>query len=321
MRCSQKGKVLEYRQLGGLPLTVSLMGLGCNNFGWRCSESESGTVVRAALDCGVTLFDTADIYGAGNSEVYLGRALGADRARVVIATKFGLADVGQTKATATRTYILNAVERSLRRLRTDYIDIYQVHFPDPDTHLEETLGALDSLVEQGKVRIAGCSNYSVQGLRGASRAASRLGINGFRTAQNEYSLLNRRVERSLFQEIKAQNLGFLAYYPLASGLLTGKYGVGEKLPPRSRLALTPELASGRPGGRTRRKLARLNELALQLDRPLLELALGFLAARAEVSSVLVGATTGDQVIQNTRAIGHRLPDYELVALDRAASTL
>jgi aryl-alcohol dehydrogenase-like predicted oxidoreductase len=267
----------------------------------------------------VTLFDTANIYGDGRSERYLGRALGANRNKVLIATKFGLTEVGQKRANATRGHVLKAAEGSLRRLRTNYIDIYQVHFPDPDTPVDETLSALERLVQQGKVRIAGCSNYSARRLRSAGRAASRLGIDGFRTAQNEYSLLNRRVERFVLPEVKEQSLGFFAYYPLASGLLTGKYGSGEMLPADSRLALTPELAARPPGRCTRQKLLRLNKLALQLDRPLLELALGFVASRGEVSSVLVGATTPDQVIQNAKAISHGLRNDELMLVDRATS--
>src|SRR5215510_3455789 len=235
---------MKKRRLGGSTLEVSVVGLGGNNFGGRIDFTASSRVVGKAIELGINLIDTADSYGdKGGSEEWLGRILGEKRKAIVLASKFGMPmdDAGKLKG-ASRRYIMQAVEASLRRLRTDWIDLYQLHRPDPQTPIEETLRALDDLVRQGKVRFLGCSNLSAQQVVEAQATARQHGLAEFVSCQDEYSLLVRDVERELIPTAKALGLVILPYFPLASGLLTGKYKRGAALPPGSRLAKNPRHA-------------------------------------------------------------------------------
>jgi len=292
---------MQYRQLGHSDLRVSVAGLGCNGFartpGRGLDQAETDAVVGAALDAGITLFDTARRYGDGNSEVYLGRALGSRRDEAIIATKFGLEldpDNGGSRA-----YITKAVETSLRALGTDRIDLYQLHTPDPATPIAETLGALDELVDQGKIRHYGSSNLLGWQLADAHWTAATAGLRGFVSAQNEWSLLHRQIETEVVPACEHFGLGILPYFPLASGLLTGKIARDEAPHPDSRLAHAPP---------ARRLLTEGNfDVVEAVDawarahgRSLLEVALSWLASQAVVSSVISGAMTPEQVRQNVQ---------------------
>src|SRR5256885_295937 len=229
MRASapQRGAIMNLRNLGKSGLRVSLVGLGCNNFGQRMDLESSTKVIHKALDCGITLFDTADVYGGrGGSETVLGQVLGERRKDIVLASKFGMPmDEGEKKG-ASRRYIMAAVEASLRRLKTDWIDLYQVHRADPLTPIEETLRALDDLVRAGKVRYVGCSNYAPVQFVEAQWAARHFGLNAFISCQDEYSLLRRNLDKEALPAMQRYGLGLLPYFPLASGLLTGKHRRG-----------------------------------------------------------------------------------------------
>jgi len=300
---------MNHRRIGALE--VSVVGLGCNNFGPRLDANATETVVRAALDAGVNFFDTADIYGEGKSEEYLGRAVRGRRTDAIIATKFGHERSVFGKG-ARPEHIRSALEGSLYRLGTDYVDLYQVHQPDPDTPVADTLGALDDLVRAGKVREIGCSNFSVEQLREAATSV-KSGAARFVSVQNEYSLFERTPEHGVLAECERQQLGFLPYFPLASGLLTGKYRRGAPVPP-GRLA-----GGGRYGELlTEEKLATVEALisfAEGKGRTLLELAISWLLAHGVVASVIAGATKPAQVQANAAAAGWRLGDAELAAVD------
>ena len=222
---------MEYRNLGNSGLQVSIVGLGCNNFGMRIDAAATEIVVNKAIDAGINLFDTADVYGGTKSEEFLGKALGARRQEIVLATKFGM-PLGKSTYTSrgSRRYIMNAVENSLRRLNTDYIDLYQMHAPDPSTPIDETLRALDDLVRQGKVRYIGHSNYAGWQAAEAHYVAKAGNMTPFVSAQNEYSLLNRRIENELVPAVNKYGVGILPFFPLASGFLTGKYRQGQAGP-------------------------------------------------------------------------------------------
>ncbi|MEO9254632.1 MAG: aldo/keto reductase, partial [Tepidiformaceae bacterium] len=237
---------MEYRNVGRSGLQVSVVGLGCNNFGGRIDAAQTQIVVDKAIDLGITLFDTADIYGgAGKSEEFLGKALGARRHDVVVATKFaGKMGEGPMKSGASRAYIMRAVDASLRRLNTDYIDLYQVHFPDVTTPIEETLRALNDVVRDGKVRYIGSSNFSGWQTVEAALLAEFKHLTPFVSAQNEYSLLNRRIEAELVPAVEKYGLGILPYFPLASGLLTGKYRRDEEPAEGTRLQRWGDRATG-----------------------------------------------------------------------------
>ena len=309
---------MKLRNLGRSGLQVSLVGLGCNNFGGRLDLAATRKVVQRALDLGITLFDTADIYGErGRSEEYLGESLGERRKDIVLATKFGMAmdDTGIRKG-ASRRYILSAVEASLRRLKTDWIDLYQLHRPDPQTPIEETLRALDDLVQQGKVRFLGCSNLSAQQVVDAQATARQHGLAAFVSCQDEYSLLVRDVERELIPTAKALGLGILPYFPLASGLLTGKYKRGAALPPGSRLAKNPHHAEEFINERNWRLVGELETFAARRGHTMLELAFSWLLRDGVVASVIAGATTPEQVEQNVRAAGWTLSAEDLAEIDR-----
>lgn len=304
---------MRSRPLGVGGPDVSVVGLGCNNFGRRVDERGTRAVVEAALEAGVTLFDTADVYGNfGDSERFLGAALRGRRDRVVIATKFGgtggRADVPVTRGS--REYVRLSVEGSLERLGTDWIDLYQYHHPDGVTPIEETLGALNELVAEGKVRYVGSSNFDAEQVDGADRIARQNGWVGFVSAQNEYSLLEPDAERALLPACERLGIGFLPYFPLASGLLTGKYRRGDAPPDGTRLAASPERLTDEAFDR----VEALERYAAERGRTLLEVAIGALLARAPVASVIAGATTPEQVRANAAAGGWEATPAELAAL-------
>lgn len=300
---------MDTRRIGSLE--VSVVGLGCNNFGRRLDSEATSSVVDAALDAGITFFDTADVYGSTKSEEYLGRALGRRRDEVVVATKFGSA-VDEQRRGARPEYVRRAVEGSLRRLGTDRIDLYQLHRPDPEVPIEDTLGALDDLVRDGKVREIGCSNFSAEQLREAE-GASREGAARFVSVQNEYSLLQREPEHDVIPECERAGLAFVPYFPLANGLLTGKYRKGQDVPAGSRLD------SGR-GDRllTDQNLTIVEELIEFSERrghTILDLAFSWLLTRPAVASVIAGATSSEQVRNNAGAASWGLTDAELDEID------
>jgi aryl-alcohol dehydrogenase-like predicted oxidoreductase len=307
---------MEYRSLGRSGLQVSAVGLGCNNFGMRIDKDGASAVVNRALELGVNLFDTADIYGGSRSEEFLGEALGERRKHVVVATKFSSPmGEGPGNRGGSRRHIMQAVEGSLRRLNTDYIDLYQYHFPDPNTPIDETLRALDDLVSAGKVRYIGSSNMAAWQAVEADWTARSAHLNPFVTAQNEYSLLNRRAERELIPALRQYNIGLLPYFPLASGMLTGKYRRGETPPEGSRIAAW--------GGRGERLLSdrnfdiveQLETFAAERDKTLLDVAVGWLVSQDAVASVIAGATRPEQVEQNAAAADFRLSPEELSQID------
>jgi aryl-alcohol dehydrogenase-like predicted oxidoreductase len=301
----------DMRRIGSLE--VSLVGLGCNNFGGRLDEQATARVVHAALDAGINFFDTADIYGGGGkSEEYLGRALGERRADVVVATKFGMR-MDDDHRGARPEYVRAAAEDSLRRLGTDYIDLYQLHTPDPDVPIADTLGALNELVQAGKVREIGCSNFSAPQIRDAEQDSRDRGIARFVSVQNEYSLLHRDPEEEVLAECDRVHVAFVPFFPLASGLLTGKYHLGPPAPQGSRLASGPRAAQ-----LTDDRLATVEELrafAQSRGHTLLELAFSWLLARPIVASVIAGATKPEQVASNVAAAGWQLSNADLDAID------
>ena len=303
---------MEIRKVGSLPVTV--VGIGCNNFGSRIDEKRSHEVVNAALDAGINFFDTADMYANGKSEELLGQALGRRRSDVFIATKFGQVMEGQGRG-ARPEYIRKAFQASLRRLNTDYIDLYQLHLPDPDVPIAETLGALDELVKAGQVREIGCSNFSAEQLREAGAASSaRPGSARFVSVQNEFSLLHREPEDEVLAECKRQGLGFLPFFPLKSGLLTGKYRKGKPIPEGTRVAkferyrqlLTDENLD---------KVESLVDFAESRGHTLLELAFSWLLAHGAVASVIAGATSAQQVRDNAGAATWKLTASDLEEID------
>jgi aryl-alcohol dehydrogenase-like predicted oxidoreductase len=314
---------VKQRNLGKSGLWVSVIGLGCNNFGGRIDLEASRKVVHKALDLGITLLDVADVYGGlggghlGASEECLGQILGGRRRDVVLATKFGIAmDQSERLQGASRRYIMSAVEASLRRLKTDWIDLYQVHRPDPQTPIEETLRALDDLVRQGKVRYIGCSNYAAWQMVEAHWTARHFGLNAFISSQDEYSLVVRDAERELLPAVAACSLGFLPYFPLASGLLTGKYQRNTTMPEGARLTATQRLADRYLTEGNWQKVERLESFCAAHGRSLLELAFSWLLARPAVASVIAGATRPEQLEQNVRAGDWALTAGDLADIDR-----
>jgi aryl-alcohol dehydrogenase-like predicted oxidoreductase len=286
---------MRTRLLGEGGPEVSIVGLGTNNFGRRCDYEQTLAVIDAALDAGVTLFDTADIYGQGLSEEYIGRALEGRRDRVLIATKFGKPiDERPEERRGNPDYIRWAVESSLRRLRTDVIDVYQLHEPDPGTPLEETLGALDDLVHEGKVRWIGSSNFSAEQVEAAEEVARGAGFHRFVSVQNEYSLVERESEDEVLGTCERLGIGFLPYFPLASGLLTGKYRRGET-------ATEGRLAGREIPAEQWDRVEALQRYAEERGASLLEVAIGGLLAMPAVTSVIAGATKPEQVRANVAA--------------------
>lgn len=294
---------MTFRQLGDSGLTVSTVGLGCNAFGARIDADQTSAVVSAALDAGVTLFDTADIYGsrAGESEELLGKALGDRREDVVLATKFGMdmrgANGPDWGVRGSRRYIRKAVEASLRRLGTDWIDLYQMHEPDPATPIEETLAALDELVSEGKVRYVGSSNFAGWQVLDADWTARSSGLERFVSAQNKYSLYDRLAEAELVPACEQVGVGILPFFPLEYGLLTGKYRRGAAAPEGSRL----ESQSQRLEGADFDRIEALQHYAEKRGLSMLQVAIGGLAAQPAVASVIAGATKPEQVRANVEA--------------------
>jgi aryl-alcohol dehydrogenase-like predicted oxidoreductase len=306
---------METRTIGSL--TVSVVGVGCNNFGRRIDEAASRAVVDAALDEGITLFDTADTYAVGESEEFLGRALGSRRDEVVIATKFGMGDGTSLPKGASAASVAAGVEGSLRRLGTDRIDLYQLHAPDDATGIDETLEALDRLVRDGKVREIGCSNFDGARLDAAASAAAQAGTAPFVSVQNELSVLRRRGEADLLDACDRHDLAILPYFPLASGVLTGKYQRGEEPPQGTRLAGMP--AEGRERALSDRRfdvVEQLDAFAADHDRTLLELAMSWLAGLPHLASVIAGATKPEQVRANAAAVSWKLTDDERDQIDK-----
>lgn len=298
-------------------LTVSVVGVGCNNFGRRIDAAASRAVVDTALDQGITLFDTADTYGGGQSEEFLGRALGPRRDEVVIATKFGMGDGTTLPKGASAASIATAVEGSLRRLGTDRIDLYQLHAPDDTTPIDETLEALDRLVRDGKVREIGCSNFDGPRLDAAASSAEKTGSTPFVSVQNELSVLRRRGEPELLDACERHDLAILPYFPLASGVLTGKYARGKEPPEGTRLAGMP--AEGRERALSDRRfdvVEKLDAFARDHDHTLLELAMSWLAGLPHLVSVIAGATTPDQARANAAAVSWKMTDDERAEIDR-----
>ena len=301
---------MRTRELGRGGPQVSVVGLGTNNFGMRIDYDATVAVIDTALEQGITLFDTADIYGQGMSEDFIGRALEGRRDRVVLATKFGKEmDERPEERRGSRDYIRWAVEGSLRRLRTDVIDVYQMHEPDEGTPIEETLGALHELVQEGKVRSIGSSNYSAQQIEEADRVAQSRGLTRFVAAQNHYSLVERDVEDEILPACERLGIGMLPYFPLASGLLTGKYSRGEQ-------ATEGRLAGREVPEERWNRLEHVQRYADERSLPLLTVAIGGLAAMPAVASVIAGATKPEQVEANVRA-GEWEPSADDVAALKA----
>jgi aryl-alcohol dehydrogenase-like predicted oxidoreductase len=300
---------MQTRKVGSLQ--VSVVGLGCNNFGWRIDAEASAKVIDTAIESGVSFFDTADRYGKGQSEDFLGRALGKRRDQIILATKFGM-EMEKGQQGASPKYVLEAVGASLRRLRTDRIDLYQLHQPDPKTPITDTLGALDELVRAGKVREVGCSNFSVAQIREATDASQ--GRAQFVSVQNEFSLFHREPETNgVLPECERRRLAFLPYFPLASGLLTGKYREGEKLPEGSRAA-----DGWGPKVFTEQNLAiveLLIEFAESKGHTILELAFSWLLSHKPVASVIAGASKPEQVRANAKAADWQLAADDLAQID------
>lgn len=289
---------MEQRRIGGL--TVSVVGLGCNNFGKKLDERATASVVQAAIDNGITLLDTADIYGDTKSEEFIGRALGNRRSKVILATKFGHARAAEGGG-GRPEYVKRMCEASLRRLRTDYIDLYQLHTPDPTVPIAETLGALTDLIQAGKVREIGCSNFSADLIRDAENASTSGHLAHFASVQNEYSLLHRDDESDALPECERRGIAYLPYYPIASGLLTGKYRKGHRFPEGGRLSGAQN--SEFMNDRNLERVERLIAFTERHRRSLLELAISWLLTHPAVASVIAGATTVDQVKANVDAAG------------------
>ncbi len=308
---------MKHRMLGKSGLQVTVVGLGCNNFGFVAGMDleASRKVIDKAIDSGINFFDTSDSYGS--SEEILGEVLRGRRHKIVLATKFGsqLDQEGKKKG-ASRAYIFSAIESSLRRLQTDWIDLYQLHRPDPNTPMEETLRALHELIEQGKVRHIGCSNLSAAQLVEAQRIAEDHHLTSFVSSQDEYSLLVRRIEQDVLPVVEKYGMAELPYFPLASGLLTGKYRKGQAAPNGSRLAQRKGLADRYLNAANLEIVERLERFAKERGHTLLELAFSWLLARPAVASVIAGATKPEQVEKNAVSANWSLSSEELAEIDR-----
>ena len=301
---------LPLRPLGRSGIDVSIVGLGCNNFGRRADLDATRAVVDAALEEGITFLDTADIYGRGQSEEYLGEVLQGRRDQVVLATKFGM-DMGDGRGPrGSRAYVHNAIDASLKRLRTDMIDYYWYHEPDGVTPMLETLEALHDLVRAGKVRAIGASNFSAGQLEEAAALAEEHGLTPFTAVQNEYNLLVREAEAEVLPAAERLGIGFVPFFPLASGLLTGKYRRGEPGPSGARLSSRDEIASPEQFD----LIEALERWADERGVPLIDIAIGALVSRDVVSSVIAGATKPDQVRANAAAGRWTPADEDLAAL-------
>jgi aryl-alcohol dehydrogenase-like predicted oxidoreductase len=306
---------METRRIG--PFDVSVVGLGCNNFGARLDLDATRRVVDAALDAGINFLDTADMYGGTRSEEFLGQVLAGRRERVVLATKFGWAIDDRRPGGGKPDYVRRAVEESLGRLRTDRIDLYQYHRPDPDTPIADTLGAMVELVRAGKVRQIGCSNFSAAQLREA-RAAAGAGDAFFVSVQNEYSLVVREPEHEVLDECERQGIAFIPFFPLASGVLSGKYTSGAPAPENTRITANDFYARRFLSDRNRVIAEELGRFAAERGHTLVELAFSWLLRRPVVASVIAGATQPEQVHVNAAAAGWHLGAEELAEIDRIA---
>ena len=309
---------MELRNLGRSGLRVSLVGLGCNNFGMRLDANQTADVVNAALDAGITLFDTADMYGGrGDSERFLGKALGSKRTEIVLASKFGMAmDDEGVKIGAARRYIMQAAEDSLSRLGTDWIDLYQLHQFDPLTPIDETLRALDDLIRDGKVRYVGSSNLPAWRSAEAEVIARELGTNKFISCQEEWNVLNRKIEIDVVPMMEAYGLGMLPYFPLASGLLTGKYKK-DAMPEGARLTDMPRFANrGYVTEENFAKVEKLENFAKQRGYSILQLAFSWLASQKVTGSVIAGATKPEQIQSNVAAANWKMSSDDLAEIDK-----
>ena len=309
---------MNYRKLGSTGMLVSEIGLGCNNFGMRIGLEDTRKVVDKAIDLGITLFDTADNYGnMGGSESLLGEVLGARRKDVVLATKFTSPMApGVTRKNASRHYLISAIEASLKRLKTDWIDLYQMHYHDDLTPVEETLRALDDLVHQGKVRYIGCSNMLAWHVVEAQWTSRHHNLHRFISMQAEYSVLVREIERELLPALEAYGVGLLPYFPLASGLLTGKYSRTSPPPPDTRFSAWQRLGDRYATDANWDAVERLRAFCDTRGKSLLELAFNWLLAKPAVASVIAGATKPEQVEQNVSAAGWKLTPEDLAEIDR-----
>jgi aryl-alcohol dehydrogenase-like predicted oxidoreductase len=308
---------MRERQLGATDLRVSPVGLGCNNFGMRLDRAGAQDVVHAALDVGITLFDTADIYDQrGGSETILGEVLGTRRKDIVLVTKFGVAmdDEEQLKGGSAH-YVMTAVEASLKRLKTDWIDLYYLHRPDRATPIEETLRALDTLIAQGKVRYIGCSNMPAAQVVEAEQVAKSNSLHRFVSCQDQYNLLSRQIEADLIPVMQAHELKLLPYFPLASGMLTGKYQFGASIPQGTRLS-QKRYSDRFLNDENFRIVEDLRAYCERRSHSLLELAFGWLLSKPVVGCVIAGASTAEQVRQNVAASTWRLNDTDMAEADR-----
>lgn len=306
---------MQTRKLGTTDLDVSVIGLGTNNFGGRTDLEASRRVIDAAIDHGINFFDTADIYAETRSESILGEVMGTRRDKIVLATKFGKPISGSTeKKRASRAYIFKAVEASLTRLKTDRIDLYQQHEPDPETPIEETLGTLEELVKAGKIRYYGASNFSPKQLREAQAAARRAGYRGFVSSQDEYSLVERTIESELLPVVRDERMALVPFFPLASGLLTGKYRNGER-PAGSRFGAWAALGERYLTQRNLVLVEKFDAFAIASGHSVLELAFAWLLAQDSVPSVIAGATTAEQIVANAAASNWHLSAADLAAFD------
>lgn len=306
---------MELRRLGTSGLKVSAIGLGCNNFGMRIDEAQTQAVVDAALDHGITLFDTADVYGGTQSEVFLGKALKGKRDKAVVATKFAMGE----GAGGSRRYIVGAVEASLRRLGTDHIDLYQMHRPDPEVPIDETLRALDDLVRDGKVLYLGNSNFAGWQIADAAWTSKTQGLERFVSAQNNFSLLERNVEREVLPACEQFGLGFLPYFPLASGLLTGKYARGEAPAEGTRMAAWGARAQQALSDKNFDKVEKLEAWASDNGHSLLDLAFAWILGHPVVSSVIAGATKIEQIAANAKGADWKLTPDQVAEVTKLVS--
>jgi aryl-alcohol dehydrogenase-like predicted oxidoreductase len=311
---------MNLRNLGSSGLKVSAVGLGCNNLGGRLDREGSQKLIPAAIDLGITLFDTADSYPVGRpgvSEELLGETLGARRSQVVIATKFAnVMGPGEMMRGGSRRWIMTAVEGSLRRLKTDWIDLYQMHFPDPHTPIDETLRALNDVIRAGKVRYIGCSNFAGWQIATARAVSRELGIHAFASDQDEYSILVREVEREIIPAARASGMGFLPYFPLASGLLTGKYKRNAPMPQGARITAARIFQDNYLTEENWQIVERLEDFCETRGKKLLDLAVSWLLANPTVSSVIAGATKAEQLAANVKAAEWQLSADEMAQIDR-----
>lgn len=309
---------MQYRKLGSSDLKLSVLGLGCNNFGGRTDLETTRRVVHHAIDAGINHFDTADIYGGqGASETHLGQVLGPRRKDIILATKFGLPfDVAGTMKGASRGYIMKAVEDSLRRLKTDYIDIYYLHKPDPTVPIEETLRALDQLVKQGKVRAIANSNMEPQQIVEADETAKRLGTARFVASQDELSLIKRGTERERIPAMQKCGLAFIPYFPLASGLLTGKYRRNAPMPQGTRLTGKNRLSDVFMNDQNLELVYQLGDYCERQKLDMLGVAFAWLLSKPIVTSVIAGAVKTEQIDANVQATDYKLPADDLAELEK-----